>query len=453
MIPYIKTNIRHKVFKDKVFLTTDNGRYCSLTLDEWKDFKLEIIYDETKEKLHKAGLILDENNFKEQIDINKLKNDCIYSGTSLHIIVTTLRCNMSCLYCQVGRKYKDKEGYDMDIETAKKTVDFIFQSPNDDITIEFQGGEPTLNLDVLKFIIKYAQDKNKLIKKNLEITMVTNMTTMNEALMNYFIDKGVDVCTSLDGNKEVHNHNRKYDEDNHKQVTYWIKRFNDEYIKRGLSNRMSALVTLTNLSLKFYKEIINEYISLGIEVIHLRNLTKLGFAKKSWDNISYTADEYLEFWKKSVEHIEELKKKGICINERMVLMMEEKIANDKEVNYMDLRNPCGAVIGQIAYNHEGDIYSCDEARMMKNDIFKIGNVHKTKYIDAISCDKCKNILDASILSQYKACDECIYFPYCGICPVLNYEESGSLITDIMNSDRCKILKYQYDWVVNKYFLK
>jgi len=359
---------------------------------------------------------------------------------------------MNCKYCQVGRQYKDQQGYDMNIETAKKTVDFIFQSPNDNITIEFQGGEPTLNLPVLKYIVEYAQEKNIEEGKTLEISLVTNMTTMTDELMNYLIDNNVDVCTSLDGPANVHNHNRVYEEDNHKQVRQWIMKFNEAYVKHGMDTRMSALVTLTNLSLKFYKEIIDEYIDLGIEVIHLRNLTKLGFAKKSWDKISYTADDYLAFWKKSVEHIEELKKKEVYINERMVLMMEEKISEDREVNYMDLRNPCGAVMGQLAYNYDGNIFSCDEARMIKKDIFKVGNVNDNNYVDIISCDNCKKVLDASILSQYNACESCVYKPFCGVCPVLNYEETGNLITDISNSDRCKILKYQFDWVVRKYFL-
>lgn len=450
MKKYITIDYRYKKFNNKYFLTSDTSRFCVLTEKEWNLFKHSCFTNESLEKLKSSHILLDEENFQEAIDIKNMRFNDIMEGTSLHIIVVTLRCNMHCLYCQVGRKYCDDKKYDMTIETAIKTVDIILQSPNKKITIEFQGGEPTINFNVLKFIIEYSKKMNK--DKEIIYSLVTNMTTMNDEIMNYLIDNNVDVCTSLDGDEHIHNHNRRYDKNNHQQVLFWIKKFNDEYKKRNINKSMSALVTLTKESLKYYKEIIDTYVNIGIEVVHLRKLTKLGFAKQSWEKIGYTVEEYLEFWEKAVEYIEQLKKEGKFINERMVLMIEQKIYDDKDVNYMDLRSPCGACIGQIAYNYDGDIYSCDEARMMKLDRFKVGNVFKSKYDDLIKYDECFALVFDSTNTQFDCCNECVYQNHCGVCPVLNYANYGKTVVNPDETDMCKIMKKQFDWVINRFFI-
>ena len=81
-----------------------------------------------------------------------------YSGfTSLHIFVVTLRCEHSCPYCQVSRKTENKFDFDMSKETAVKSLDLVFKSPSKNIKIEFQGGEPLLNFDLIKFIVIEAK--------------------------------------------------------------------------------------------------------------------------------------------------------------------------------------------------------------------------------------------------------------------------------------------------------
>ena len=66
--------------------------------------------------------------------------------TSLHIFVTTLRCEHSCPYCQVSRANDDRREFDMTEETALRSLDLTFRSPAPAIKIEFQGGESLLNL-------------------------------------------------------------------------------------------------------------------------------------------------------------------------------------------------------------------------------------------------------------------------------------------------------------------
>jgi len=271
--------------------------------------------------------------------------------------------------------------------------------------------------------------------------------------MDYLIKNEVSVCTSLDGPKELHDHNRKFvSGSNYEQVVRWVKRFIEEYKKRNIKNRRTnALVTLTGKSLKYPKEIVDEYIKLGLKDIHLRFLNNLGVAKQAWPKINYSVREYLDFWKKAVNYIEKLKKQGKEVNERMITIMFNKINNEFDPNYLDLRSPCGAAIGQLAYNYNGDIYTCDEARMIGEDLFLLGNVKKDRYKDLVTCDKAFAVVNASINDQY-ICNNCVYKPYCGICPVCNYAEQGSVIGKISQTDRCKIFKEQFDWVVREKFI-
>lgn len=361
---------------------------------------------------------------------------------------------MNCIYCHASSKAAKKTEYDMNKETAQKTVDFIFQSPSKSISIEFQGGEPMLNWDTVKYIIEYAQEKNKQADKDLKITIVTNFTKMDEDKLDYLIKNEIDICTSLDGPKVLHDYNRIYTEgSNYDQVINWIKKIKEEYKKRNIKNRkVHALVTLTKKSLEYPKEIVDEYLKLGLDNVHLRFLNNLGIAQKAWPSINYDVKEYLDFWKKAIEYIEELKDQGKKIEERMVSLITKKINEEYDPNYLDLRSPCGAAIGQIAYNFNGEIYTCDEARMIGEDLFMIGNVKEDEYKDVVTCKKACAVINASINDMY-VCNECAYKPYCGICPVCNYAEQGNVIGKITQTDRCKIFKAQFDWVVKNKFMQ
>ena len=105
----------------------------------------------------------------------------------MHIIVVTKRCNHLCVYCQAGRAEFQNEKYDMNEETAKKTVDLIFQTPAKSFTIEFQGGEPLLNWKIIKFIVEYAKTKNEIFKKRLNFSLVTNLSLMTDDKYKYLI--------------------------------------------------------------------------------------------------------------------------------------------------------------------------------------------------------------------------------------------------------------------------
>jgi uncharacterized protein len=358
-------------------------------------------------------------------------------GTSLHIMVLTLRCNLECVYCHASSRPMDAKGVDMDRKTAKRTVDFIMKTPSPKITIEFQGGEPLANWETLTYAVQYARKANP--SKDVIFSVVTNLTLMTEERLRFLIDNKVNICTSIDGHKALHDRNRP---GSHSSAERWIKRINEEYRKRGIDDtRLNALVTVTRDSLKHPKEIVDEYVRLGFQGIHLRFLNKLGYGTRK--GLDYTPEEFIGFWKQAMDHIIEVNRSR-HFEERLVRVILLKIFR-REPNYLELRSPCGAAIGQLTYNHDGKIYSCDEGRMLGEDTFMLGTI-KDSYADIIKAG-CPLVLASINDSQY--CDMCVYKPYCGICPVCNYAEHGSIIAPVLQTRHCRIYMAIFDYVFDK----
>ena len=138
----------------------------------------EWIADTKLNELIAKNFLTPDESLALSIDLlaNKLRSrkDYLRYFTSLHMIVLTLRCNCMCSYCHASSKAGiDDKSYDMDELTARNTVDIIFLSPSPSIKIEFQGGEPTLNFDILEFIVLYAEKLNQKYKKELSFVVCT----------------------------------------------------------------------------------------------------------------------------------------------------------------------------------------------------------------------------------------------------------------------------------------
>ena len=442
---------RFKKFEGDYLLTNDFGKYIFLTESEFREFiygklnKNSSIYKD----LIRNGFIYQKEKVEELVEKYQKKYSYLFQGPSLHIIVLTLRCNHKCIYCQTSSRPKNFRGVDMTIETAKRVVDTIFMTPSHFLAIEFQGGEPLFNWGVLRFIVEYSRKKNKKKKKNLQIRLVSNFTLLNKEKVDYLFKNGVVFSTSLDGPEKVHNKNRIWTEGNsYKKTINWLKFLLRKY-KKYYVNQPGALTTITRFSLPYYKEIIDEYVKLGLDNIFLRPLTPLGMARKTWSKIGYSPEDFLNFYKKSLDYIFFLNsKKGIRFRELTAFYIAVKMLTDKDPNFLDLRSPCGAGTGQLLYNYNGDVYTCDEGRMTGDDAFKIGNVFKNNYRELIDSEVVKTVCLSSCLEGLPVENDA-YKPYLGVCPVVNYAESGNIFAQIPNSNRYKVLKGIIDYLFEK----
>lgn len=435
---------RFKQLDEDYLLTNDIGDFAYLHNGSFSKLLKGGLDERSAEYklLKEKAFIRDDSKCNTVVERYRLRNAFFGLGTSLHIIVVTLRCDHACIYCHASARNIKASDLDMDIETARKVVDRIFESPSPTITIEFQGGEPLLNFDTIKFIIEYAQEKNKTLNKNLLITLVTNFSKINDERLSYLLKNKISLCTSIDGPRKLHNKNRisLYNMDSYNHTIKWFKRAQRQYLHR-IRYRPNALTTITKYSLSYPKEIVDEYVKLGLEGIHLRPLNPFGLAKKSWEKIGYTAAEFIDFYRIAFDYIIELNRKGRMFYERAARVFLMKIFSDTDPGYFEIRSPCGAGIGQLAYNFNGDVYTCDEGRMMSrtgDESFRLGNVMENCYRDVVSTHTVKAICVSSILDILPGCSTCVYKPYCGVCPIYNYTEGGNIFCQTPNNERCKI---------------
>jgi sulfatase maturation enzyme AslB (radical SAM superfamily) len=128
--------------------------------------------------------------------------------TPLHIFVVTLRCEHSCPYCQVSRRSIDRERYDMSDATASRALDVAFSAPSPSIKIEFQGGEPLLNFELICKIVKQAEQRSNTSKKQVEFVITTNLALLSDDVLSFCKQHSILVSTSLDGPADLHNRNR-----------------------------------------------------------------------------------------------------------------------------------------------------------------------------------------------------------------------------------------------------
>ncbi|MBN2881595.1 His-Xaa-Ser system radical SAM maturase HxsB [Candidatus Woesearchaeota archaeon] len=455
---YILNYFLFKKFGEKYLLTNDSGSWIFLDDSEFTQLRSGTIDQSSSlfSDLEKYGFILLNRNFNSVKNLYLNKFQSLFNPTSLHIIVPTLRCNFKCVYCHSSvRRVDDSSDFDMNDEVYKSTVDFIFQSPSKTLTIEFQGGDSMLNKKLFKNIVLYSEAKNREIKKEIRFCLVTNLTLLDRDIVEFIDEHKISINSSLDGFKELHDNNRCFDGhfnglnmlNNVKyDSTYDSVLATSEILKKEYGLTANYLMVTTRKSLSKPREIIDEYLRMGQNSIQLKYINKLGFAEKTWGEIGYTIDEFLEFWKKSVDYIIELNKSGIYFEERYIKLVLFKILSGRDPGFLDFRSPCGIVFGQLAYNYNGDIYSCDEGRAFEE--FKLGNVKTHTYNDIVTSEKAINLSNSSILDNY-ACSACVYKPYCGTCPVINYAEDGNIIPKLSKNSKCKFFKYVFDYVFDK----
>lgn len=445
---------RFKESGKEYLLTNEIGDYVFLNSENFQKF--------LQNKLGKKSNVFQElcqkNFIKSQLNLNQYINDyrqkygyLLSQGPSLHIIVTTLRCNHRCLYCQAQPKSTEEKDFDMDMITAKRVVDFIFSCPNKAITIELQGGEPFLNWPIIKYIFDYALTLNKTAKKDLILTLVSNYTLLNDEKIKYLLKQNISFCTSLDGPEKVHNFNRRFLKGNsYKAVVKAIKKI--KVAQTFQQKELQAVMTTSRYSLKHYKEIIDEYLKLGFKTIFLRPMNPFNLTKTNWQKIGYSASEYINFYKKSLNYIIKLNLEGKKIKDKTTENFLRKILTKNDPNFLELRSPCGAGIGQVAYHYNGDIYTCDEGRMLGTTgdcAFKIGNVKEIEYLQLINHPTIKAMILASCLDNLPSCVHCVYKPYCGICPLYNYAQHGNIFSQTVNNYYCQINKQIFRFLFEK----
>jgi len=368
----------------------------------------------------------------------RTKKAFLRNFTTLHMVVVTLRCNGCCRYCHASSEPPEQLQWDMTPSIARKVVNTIFQSPAPAIKIEFQGGEPLLNWEVVKGIVQYAELLNKRAHKKLEFVLCTNLILINEDILSFMKRHNIMLSTSLDGPKDIHDKNRIL-RNGESSYDKFIEKLRLSQKILGQEN-ISALMTTSKANIKRLKEVVDEYIKQGFRGIFLRSLNPYGFAKRDYESLWYDIEEFIESYKETLRYIIKLNMEGNYFEEYYTTLLLTRILTPFSTGFVDLQSPSGAGISGAVYDYNGDVYPADEARMlakMGNKRFLMGNVAKDNYLDIFAGKLLQEIINNACTETLPGCALCVFQPYCGADPIRNYSEQGDMIGHRPTNDFCK----------------
>lgn len=322
-------------------------------------------------------------------------------------------CNLRCPYCFADRGEYHKERALMSIETAKAAMDFLVKNSGNrrNLEVDFFGGEPLINFDVVKQTVAYGRQLEKEHDKNIRFTMTTNAYHVTDEIADFLNKEMKNIVISMDGRKEVHDSMRKnaageatYDRvlaNAHKIVD---GRGGGEYYIRG---------TYTGQNLNFSEDVL-AIVDAGFDQISLEPVVtgKEEYAIRRED-IPEIKHEYEILAREYLKRKDEGKgfnffhfmidlNSGPCIKKRL--------------------RGCGAGSEYLAVAADGSLYPCHQFAGV--DDFYMGDVFGGILNENIK----QQFVDTHIFTK-KGCDDCWAKYYCsGGCAANAYLVEGDLHT-------------------------
>ena len=352
----------------------------------------------------------------------RTKKAFLDSFTALHIFVLTLRCNQNCVYCQATSQQECAHGKDMQLTDLLKAVELMFRSPSEHLTMEFQGGEPSLVPHLVRAAIEKAEEINQSEQRTLTYVLCTNSVNLTDEVLTLCKQYNILISTSLDGPRALHNSNRGKI-DSYEKVVAGITRARQTLGE----DKVSALMTTSVHALDFPKEIVDVYRENGFRSIFIRALNPYGLATENNDWQAYTT-RFIKFYKQMLDYIIEINKSGELFVEEFTRLILQKILTPFPIGFVDLQSPAGIVNSVVVYNYDGFVYASDESRMLAETgdyTFRLGSISDT-YESLFYGKKAQHFADCWATETIAGCSDCPLQSYCGADPVRNYSTQGSM---------------------------
>lgn len=374
----------------------------------------------------------------------RLKKCFLDDRTALHIFVLTLRCNQNCVYCQASSREEGSIHCSMSNEMMEASVKLMFRSPSPCLTMEFQGGEPSLEPKLIRYGIEKAEEINKQENRELSYVLCTNCRSLSDELLELCKQYHVLISTSLDGPSFIHNKNRGR-EDSYEKTMAGIQKACEVLGHEAVS----ALMTTSELALDYPKEIVDEYVKDGFTDIFLRALNPYGLATKNDDWERYN-ERFVDFYKVALDYIIELNNQGIFFREVYASIILRKMLTPYTTGFVDLQSPAGTVNSVLIYNYDGYVYASDESRMLAENgdyTFRLGKI-SDKYEDIVYGEKARKMGKIWANEALAGCSNCPVKAYCGADPVRHHSTQGDMYGFRPSSFVCKKNKAIIEYLIS-----
>lgn len=400
------------------FLVIKN-RYESLTEQEANDYD-KLPKEEIDEILQEVEELEKQNLLKTDLHVPYKKSNLV-KALCLHICHD---CNLCCEYCFAKEgTYNTARDY-MSSEVGKKAIDFLIEhsGPRHNLEVDFFGGEPLMNMQVVKDIVAYGRKRGEECGKEFSFTMTTNCLLLNDENID-FLNKEMDnVVLSIDGRKNIHNAVRKtrngkecYDVIYNNAKAFRAVRGDKRYYVRG---------TFTNKNIDFCNDVLylaKDFDQISVEPVVLDPNHPLAIRK---EQIPQILEEYEKLSKEYLKAWEE----GHPFNFfHFMLDLEGSPCLNKKLS------GCGVGCEYLAISPVGDIYPCHQFVGGSKEYY-MGNV-----LDGTFNTEVQDKFRENTVYKKEGCNDCFAKYHCsGGCTAsaLNFE--GSLYTPY--KDACEMMR-------------
>ena len=370
--------------------------------------ELRLCIDDVK-ALKEAGKLYTPDNFAEIAGTFKQRSGDVVKALCLHVAHT---CNLNCSYCFASQGRFHGERAIMPFEVGKQALDFLVEHSGSrrNLEVDFFGGEPLMNWEVVKQLVAYARSIEKEKNKNFRFTLTTNGMLIDDDVIDFCNREMSNVVLSLDGRKEVHDRLRvdyagkgSYDRIVPKFQKFVEARGDKSYYMRG---------TYTRHNLDFTND-----------VFHMADL---GFNELSMEPVVSSPNDP-----------EALRAEDLpVLFEQYEILAREMLKRRKEgrpftfYHYMlDLAGGpciykritgCGSGTEYMAVTPWGDLYPCHQ--FVGDEKYRLGNIW-----DGIQNEEVRN--EFKLVNAYARpeCKNCWAKLYCsGGCAANAYHATGSI---------------------------
>ena len=378
--------------------------------------------------LRDEGRLFTPDTFADKADVLKKRSEGIVKALCLHVAHT---CNLNCSYCFASQGKYHGERAIMSYEVGKQALDFLIahSGTRHNLEVDFFGGEPLMNFDVVKQLVAYARSIEKEHGKNFRFTLTTNGMLIDDDVIDFANREMHNVVLSLDGRKEVHDRFRV----DHAGRGSWeriVPKFQKLVNARG-GRGYYMRGTFTHANPDFLNDI--------------KQMLDLGFTELSMEPVVCAPDDPSALTKDDLEVV-------FSQYEQLAALMLERIDEGRPFTFyhymIDLAggpciykriSGCGSGTEYMAVTPWGDLYPCHQ--FVGEEKFKLGNVW-----DGVTAPDVQEQFAACNVYTKPECADCWAKLYCsGGCAANAYHATGSV--NGVYSTGCELFKKRMECAI------
>ena len=379
-------------------------------------------------ELRDAGKLFSPDTFEPMAGTLKEKTRGVVKALCLHIAHT---CNLNCSYCFASQGKYHGERAVMDLETGKRALDFLIENSGTrrNLEVDFFGGEPLLNFEVVKQLVMYAREIEGKHNKNFRFTLTTNGMLIDDDVIDFANREMSNVVLSLDGRREIHDRFR-VDYAGNGSFDKIVPKFQKLVQARGGKNYYMR-GTFTHANPDFLEDI--------------KVMLDLGFNELSMEPVVCAPGDEAELTPSDMEIVKDQ-------YEKLAELMLERHKEGRPFTFyhymIDLTggpciykriSGCGSGTEYMAVTPWGDLYPCHQ--FVGEEKYKLGNI-----FDGITnLEAQKEFADCNVYAR-EECRNCWARLYCsGGCAANAYHATGS-VSGVYKSG-CELFKKRMECAI------